>query len=319
MGAGASVNDLPEKLTREQIEEICGDRFDETYYEMLKDDDGFSSRDVFLSMFADEQDREVFFVFNSYSKDGHMRLKDLKHLLRDSKCFRKGEFTACDLADIDKVCVQEGRYSTEINYFVFRQYILPMIAEKKKTSVQHLIYKISQCDHKPEGELAVEVEVPAAVPDDLQNTAALKLQRVHRSKEAMKDAKTMREIKLIKDNEFDSSDGYAELTDNTTLEDALVKLYDEYTYRSDGTLTKDRYLKMLKERDIYSRKFTAKDARIVYKKTVAKALSRNAPDILHNSVFLNKHIRYQAFRRITIPLIANMKQLTVEECIDYFV
>ena len=66
---GSGISQLPEKLSKEDLEQFCGEKFNEDLYESNKDADGFVSLEV-LIQFSKETDC---FLSHDWGVDGHGR------------------------------------------------------------------------------------------------------------------------------------------------------------------------------------------------------------------------------------------------------
>lgn len=147
MGIAGSA--LPEKLSLDELKNLCGNEFKEDLYHALKDGDGTVNKDKFLAIATNSQEREVMNLFFSFvgMKSKEMESKTFVKLCKDCKLMNKKNFTStdCDLL-FSKTKAKLSLSSKGVGYTVFRDYLLPGVAEKKGVSMEKLIEKLAQSE-----------------------------------------------------------------------------------------------------------------------------------------------------------------------------
>ena len=117
MGAASSlINALPDKLSPQEIEEICSVRYKDNFNH-LKDENGFVPRDKFIAEMSTQQEQEVFSIFSAYSIDGQANIKQIQQICRDARLFKKNGFSASDAEEIFEKNKLKDSVSVEICCF----------------------------------------------------------------------------------------------------------------------------------------------------------------------------------------------------------
>lgn len=330
MGSGASnpYAELPEKLNRTQLETVCGDRFDAEVFDFLKDsEDDMVPRAKFLEWIADEQETTVFDRYVSYQQeDGKMSKRELVSLLRDSKLLKKRKFVVADLDILDAECQRDAIYEEFIPYPVFRNIMIPRIAEKSGDTVSHILYRITQCEERVVfhmGSLCNKSDntarlMPVDDASDEQKRAAGVIGRYARGKIAREEMQSMKDIKKASEG-YNPEKDFQAVTDDKDLEDKMERKYLEYASKVEGVIGMEGTLTMLRECDIISSKFTVALAKRNFKVVMAKTKAANAPHDIKICLVSNKYLRYTAFRSMYLPIVAELKGLSTEDLIHYFV
>ena len=206
MGAAASVDQLPEKLSEEDLKTLCGNKFDPSIYKSMHDEDGLVGRDQFLEVVSDSLEKEVLQVFRLYCPHGEIDSQTFLKLCRDARLMNKNNFSTADCTEIFNKAKNHGssKFST------FRRKLIPEIAAKKGIDEQRVVFRIACVDdpvpHKilksqtdkgsiPENGEESDNPAPLPVPDE-HHRAALKLQTLQRKKTAVKMADGLREVRI---------------------------------------------------------------------------------------------------------------------------
>lgn len=224
---GGAVASLPDKLTEEELKNICGDRFDQAVCDSLKDEEGFIDKAKFLEASGlgappapatghVSHEAEARHVFTSYCEKTHgvMESKTFIKLCKDLKFLNK-KFSS---GEADLIYTKSKGKHPSITFEIFKDEILAAVAEKKGVSVDVLINKIAASDGPIlSGTVADNVkfhddtstytgaiaknenfknDISAAGADE--NNAALKLQNVHRVKQAKAHVENLKEVRIIR-------------------------------------------------------------------------------------------------------------------------
>lgn len=222
---GGAVASLPDKLTEEELKNICGDRYDSAVYESLKDESGFVDKAKFLEASGlgappeaapatggtpPSHEAEAEHVFGHYCPKGDMESKTYIKLCKDLKFLNK-KFTS---GAADLVYTKAKQKNGTVTFKVFREEILVDMAGKKGCDVTVLVNKIAASEgpiihataadnvrfHDDTSTYTGAVaknenfknDVTAAGADE--NNAALKLQNVHRVKQAKQHVSNLKEV-----------------------------------------------------------------------------------------------------------------------------
>jgi hypothetical protein len=207
MGAGASTA-IPDQFTEDQIKVIVGDKFDQSIYDKLKDENGCVSKTQFLIAcgIMPDYETEAESVFNKYCHNGDMDSNSFNHICLDLKILNK-QFPK---NEADAIFSNARNAHGKVTWTVFRSEIVPQVAEKKQRTVESLIKKLAAAEDPrfyeaapPIGGFRRPVPAPAAFKNDLdhadqeQHNAALKLQNAHRSKIAQKQVQELKEVRYM--------------------------------------------------------------------------------------------------------------------------
>lgn len=327
MGSGASnpYNELPERLNRNQLEVVCGDRFDADVFHHLQDQsDGLVPRSRFLEWISDDQETAVYDRYLFYQQDASMSKRELVSLLRDSKLLRKNVFVVADVDIIDKECQNDKLYSdsTHIPYQVFRTVIIPKIANKTKDTVAHILYRISQCEervvHRYGSLCDGKDESAREIPNDDQIRAANIITRCAKAKLARNEVASRRDLNAVSEEGYNPETDFIPATDDTSLEGLVQEKYMKYASKIEGTISLGKILELLQENDVFSAKFTRESATKLFKIVKVKTQAANAPFDIKKCLVSNKYLRYVAFRSIFLPMVAEAKGMALHDLLHYF-
>jgi len=146
---------------------------------------------------------------------------------------------------------------------------------------------------------------------DAHHSAALKVQNIHRKKEAKRRVDTMREIK--KDAENVDPDSF-DKPGNSESENALKQVFLKFC--PTGEMDSKTFIKLLRDATVINRKFTATDGDLIFQKTKAKASAPSAGSY-SSGVVHGKRVNFDVFRAVAIPLIAEKKGMNVSALVEH--
>ena len=227
--------------------------------------------------------------------------------------------------NIDAQCKDKGYYqsSDHIPYHIFRSYMIPMIAERLKDDVQHVIYRISECEPRLVMGISSskkgEEGAPVVDATDEQQAAAAKIQQVARAKLAREEMASKKILKMIAETSFDIDKDFVLVPLDDALEKQLHDKFISYATMIEQVIGRQKFVDMCVENDILSQTFTKKTAHIIFSTVLSKVKAPNALQEAKYSVLRNKYLQYPAFRRLALPLVAQAKGLDYETCVHYFV
>lgn len=345
MGAASSVvnqnefsdhlllDNAPERLGEEDFKNLCGGDFDRSLYLSLQKPDGYVDRDELLSVASGGREQELYKLYRSYaSDDGTISQKSFNNLCRDSKLLSKsGGYAISD----SSITFEEGLNSSSFaNYDAFRNNMLPSIASKKGVQLEDLVHRLSHVDicetktviplevmdHALSPEAAAAQLMLLSGDDDEENeklqkqwTAAVKLQRIERSRIARRKMQMKKELRECVVNLYPPRDFMilASLEPSSPREEALKRLFNKHATRRE--MNQSQFLDLCRETEIISRRFTKLDAKLVFDKTKAMA---KASQQHRKGVIFDKRINYQVFREVLFPCLARDMPTTREDLIN---
>ena len=331
MGAAASMA-LNEKLSENDMQKICGEQYDPKLFQSLKATDNHVEREMFLSAISDGEEREVFHLFVEFCPDGEMDLSGFLDFCRDTRLLNK-QFPSSEAEAIfQKYKSKQGSGVTSINYNTLRNHMLPAVAKGKEMDISELIERLSKCEGPLRVSTKVNVsgasspapsspmkedlvrsgkEISAKVSEEVASAAAVKLQSAQRKKAAMEHVASLRDIRQSSTADLNDIPSY-------NAEDP-VEIASEKTFLKfcpTGEMDSRIFLKMMKDIKLIDKNFTSHDADLLFQKTKAKVSSPTA-GVYTSGLVHGKRIRYQVFRAITIPAIAEKKRLEPEDIVQY--
>lgn len=223
---GGAVASLPDRLSEDELKNICGDRFDQAVYDSLKEEDGFVDKSKFLEASglgtapagasgATPHEAEARNVFAAYCEKTHgvMESKTFNKLCKDLKFLNK-KFTS---GAADLVYTKSKGKHPSITFEIFRDEILVEMALKKECTVEQLVNKIALSDGPVlHGTVADKVKFhddtstytgaiaqngnfknDVSAAGDEENKAALKLQNVQRVKQAKAHVENLKDVCVL--------------------------------------------------------------------------------------------------------------------------
>eukprot|EP00607_Mallomonas_marina_P004124 CAMPEP_0182425196 /NCGR_PEP_ID=MMETSP1167-20130531/11543_1 /TAXON_ID=2988 /ORGANISM="Mallomonas Sp, Strain CCMP3275" /LENGTH=525 /DNA_ID=CAMNT_0024605653 /DNA_START=147 /DNA_END=1725 /DNA_ORIENTATION=+ len=98
---GGSVSILPEKLSEDDVRRFTGEQFDKLFFDTLKDEEGFITKQQFMDAFRAHEDK-IRYQFVVFCPNGKMDSKGFVNLCRDTKLFDEHDtnVTAEDIQNI---------------------------------------------------------------------------------------------------------------------------------------------------------------------------------------------------------------------------
>ena len=240
---GSAISSLPEKLNENEMKTICGIHYEAPLFQSLRDPtDGLVRKDFFLGFFlflisfsflsfnsyfylsfffysfvliknktialtSDSLEKEVYYVFLEFCPTGEMDSRLFSRLLKDTKSFKKNNFTIGEADLIFQKYKTKYQIKKYLNYYIFRIDLIPSIAYKKQIEILEYLQKLSKCkgpsyNNTTEPEemkfsshpLIPKENVALFSATDEQINAAIKLQNFHRKTQAKIDVTALREV-----------------------------------------------------------------------------------------------------------------------------
>jgi hypothetical protein len=340
MGSGASS--LPERLDKTEVKTLCGEDYDTVVYSTLQNKEGVVERDRFLSLSSDRAEREVFQLYRSYAtSDGRINQGSFVDLCRDTKLLHKNSGFSSSQSSVtfddvvhaeDDADPKSGKF---VNYQSFRFELLPVVADKKGMAVEDLVRKLSRVDvehtHKAcvpskYGLLRADSQAAAQLSllmgEDEEDNAALqvkweaavKLQRLERIRIARRRRRDLAEVKQSSEMLDPQRDFHPPIDESTGSEQQLQQLFAANSKHKEMSMC--MFLAFCKDQGVLCRTFTRMDARLVFDKSKAMALSPLSGASYNAQVFFDKRISYMVFREIALPCLAQHKGVSLEELIE---
>jgi len=186
MGAAASLTEagLPERMNRADLQQICDKKYTEEQFNAICDAEGYITTAQFIEQVVLEQEHECERLFVSFcrhdEKGRNTEQMDEEHLLgflRHCKLLSKGGFSVHDARALFHKMIEEAAESSTRNpgaggaggeqqvqvvtamdehgevkrvvyvtYRMFREELLPVLAEKKGLAMDRVMFLLSRCE-----------------------------------------------------------------------------------------------------------------------------------------------------------------------------
>ena len=176
MGAAASLVSagLPEKMNRADVQQLCDKKYSEEQFKAMCDSDGFITRQQFIDQVVAEQEEECRRLFVSFCRHDEKGVNteemDEEHLisfLRHCKLLNKNQFSIHDARQVCHSLIEEQVNAHDesnvhvvnaldnhgdvqrhvyVSYHMFREKILPVVAEKKGVPIDRILFLLSRCE-----------------------------------------------------------------------------------------------------------------------------------------------------------------------------
>ena len=147
MGASASMlRELPLQLRDEDIQKLTGTDLDKlkAAFNTFKKDDGTVDTQDFLQLFQNEEEREVYHLYEYYcTKDGLLSQSNYLQLCRDAKLLHKLQFPSSEAITHFQ---NHSKETNSINYFTFRMLLLPEIAGRLGLSIEDMLLRLAHVE-----------------------------------------------------------------------------------------------------------------------------------------------------------------------------
>jgi hypothetical protein len=140
---GASVSSLPDHLSEQEFQQLCGTSYNPLHYSSLRSPaDNQLHKEMIVLLTSADYEKEVFQLYLNYTPpNGELNSKIFVKFLKDTKSLNKNSFTSGD-ADI-LFTKFKNKYKT-INYFVFRNEMLVEIAKKRNVELPNYLTKLAK-------------------------------------------------------------------------------------------------------------------------------------------------------------------------------
>ena len=176
MGAAASLSaaGLPERMNRADVQQLCDHRYTEAQFVAICDSEGFITPQQFVEQVVLEQEEECRRLFVSFcrhdAKGRNSEEMDEEHLisfLRHCKLLSKNQFSIHDARTLFHKMIEEKVVARDeahvhvvtemdaegavqqrvyISYQMFREQLLPVLAEKKSLPMDRVMFLLSRCE-----------------------------------------------------------------------------------------------------------------------------------------------------------------------------
>jgi hypothetical protein len=334
MGATASLAaSLPERMDETQMQSVCQKRFNKVVFDENCDENKMISRDKFIELVTQQQETEVQELYNQFCLTRDAKKTDLitcEQLLGfclHCKIFSKSRFSSQKCADMFGEIMNDSsnkeHTSTEvvmdsdssvkkviaIDFHLFRNALLPRVAESKGIGLDKLIFKLSRVeaatvqtgsnyvvndDYDPENleEPSVNIYVQAMAkkvkmrrqlsgqnsfkrrPDMTDEEAIIENVAASKVQTTERKRQARKVINTLRKINFDAFHANAEkdFDNNTyddTLETALQEKFLQYSNRCHEMDCKG-FVKMCGECGLYGQKFTKVDAQCCFDRGKAR-------------------------------------------------
>lgn len=271
---GSGISTLPAHLTIQEVQNLCGSKFDKGKYDSLKDADGTVLREKIMHEIDLSIEKEVLDLFMIYCPSSEMDSDAFVRLLRDAKLLTKKDLTTVDAETIfHRVRTTTGRSLKTIKYENFRLNCLNEISRKKGIEVKELVSRLSRME--PERLLVGEKCMTARSTikyDDLNTitdtsrklllhstseSAAIKIQKLHRAIAAKNVLLRLKAIRAILRHQILTENDFP--TPVSIHEDKVKSIFQSYC-QSYNEISVLQFEKLLSDCKVFDKKFTGGDA-----------------------------------------------------------
>lgn len=333
MGAAGSV--IPDRLSEHDCKQLAGDQFNPVVFAALAEN-GTVSKEAFLAIAANPLEKELINVFVAFCPSKEMDSRTFIKFCRDNKVLHKGDFdsNAADLL-FQKAKAQNSITGKAVNYNILRFYMLPLIAEKKNTTVEKLVNKLAKCEgptlnnatatdavrfHDDQstytGTHTNVSHTPAATTngneeEDEKLKAIKKIQNASRAKVAKVELERKIELAKETNNESIAIDAPKE----GEHEDKCKIVFNMFCSSTNGEMDSKTFIKLCKDTKLISKTFTAGDADLVFQKAKVRASGPATTGSYSSGVIHGKRVNYEVFRAIAVPCIAEKKGVSTDDVV----
>ena len=214
MGAAAStaLQQKDEMLSVFEVKSLYREHFDEFIFDTLKDEDGNVKRedvqkviDSNFKIIANTLTISSQEVFMHYAgESGDMKEKQFCEMCRDARVLSKAKFRSADAGILYNKILKQQRVPTKfLKYDLFRQDIIPAIAQKFKVEDENVILSKFASVKLPGDRVSDRIEKEIKVDDKVatkkENDAAVKLQTISRQMSAVREIDDLKEVKYLRD------------------------------------------------------------------------------------------------------------------------
>lgn len=377
MGAAASLTEagLPERMNRADLQQICDKKYTEEQFNAICDAEGYITTAQFIEQVVLEQEQECEKLFVSFcrhdEKGRNTEQMDEEHLLgflRHCKLLSKGGFSVHDARALFHKMIEDAAESSArtqagdggeqqvqvvtamgehgemkrvvyVTYRMFREELLPVLAEKKGLPMDRVMFLLSRCEGSTRlvsGELVVtdtynpsndstnnversvhllvnekeddekkkERKLSISSEELARMQATQVIQGAARKRNARKRRKRHMVLRQESMREVDDTCFCSE--DYGDLEGKVKDKFHAFAAARSAEMDFKQFHRWLLASGWYiaNAKFTKGDAEIVFKKAMARASVLSAGIDLNLGVVMNKRVRYIVFRKVIVKVLA---------------
>jgi len=302
---GATVSILPDRLSEEHVKQLAGDKFDQTLFDSFKDSDGLITKEQLLKA-SNTHEEKVRLQFMKFSSNGEMDSKTFVKLCKDTNLL-DNSFKSSD-ADIIFASAKSkrGNLAKTITFDIFKFAAIPAIAAKKGIDELHVMTQIYEA---PGPTFHGTATVNTRLHDDpslYTGTAGRRQSGIMISPEK---GSTPSHFILDANEQILQEQGSPGKKDLELMVDpdgeGEKSAKEQYElYSNEGEMDSKSFVKLCKEKGLIDNegRFKVEDADIIYQKAKAALQQKQK--------FPSKAIRYNVFRKICVPAIAEKRKAT---------
>lgn len=336
---GSGLSSLPDKFTEQDLQGACIARCNDSYvnkavfenhtlFNTLRSEDGCVKKNTFLSICNDSSEQEVLRLFLSFC-DGNMDIDRYTKFCHYTKLLSKRRLSRQEAHAIFNT---HKRGQPKLNFFTFREEIIPAIAAKRGDSINDLILRLSRVE-TPENIDTIDTFSTGPSFDENEIhmgeghssvsrsrlKAAVRIQSICRAFSARDESEKKRVLQRLESQPI----GISASASSKGAFDADKKLMDMFLRISpSGEMTCREFLQLCHDTEIIplgdvdksTPIFTAKQAKFVFQKTIAKYFdpvqNRYEEGVMHG-----KRITFEVFRSVTLVDVAEEKQMSVDDLV----
>ena len=194
MGAAASIKQLPDELNEDALKDFFQGSYDPIMYNALRNESGNVLKLDLMGAITRGMPRELFLLFTQYAPSGEISGDTFLQMVTDAKILNK-QFTRASATKI----FYDISGGASCRYIVFKNNIIPLIAEQRELELPALLGKFASTEWPPKVFSDIPLVAEDAESDETQHPAekveaAKKLQRIQRGKTARRRAKKLKEV-----------------------------------------------------------------------------------------------------------------------------
>jgi hypothetical protein len=320
----------------DDIKELCGGVLNESLFDCVKGPDNTVEKEKFLKIISDSIEQEILFLYFHFTKS-EMDQAQFIAFCAHGRLLTKNTFRRKAAEELFDQHTTDGK----MNYIKLRFHLFPEIAIKKGMELQTFLVKLSRLSPPQTSPTDASTGTPDAILASRnvttqeridRNIAATKIQKIQRTWLAKNDLAREKELHSIlsgkaselPDHSLDR--GTSREWHNQTFTDTQEEIKCNLLYRkyanAAGEMDIKEFIRLCYDTELIpfdsvNIDFTGKDAKYLFKKTVAKYFIPEENSYRHG-VLHGKRIIYDVFRLRLIPEIAEMKKTGIDEIVLHF-
>lgn len=342
MGGAASVPtaseveacplEMNESETRDFAKKTLSGEYNVDVYASFVGPNGTVSRSAVVAVATERSEQELFSLFSSYTVDGIlMDNSSFIELLRDVKILSKNDLTTHYANMIFKE--QAAKLCRKrINYAIFRDLVVPLIASSKALTNEQIIRRFCLFEEKKTHPKVVNKQPSSEGVDKEtreQHQAATKMQKLCRGISASKQIAFMRECSMARLNP--TSQG---LVKNNIIdpdnEGKLKEIFDRYAgsyscaydflriFQRAGELERKQFVRLCSDAKLIGvSNFSVDECNLVFDKAMAVALNEASESRYKSDVFFGKRFGFLVFKDIAISCIVEKTGLDTNSVLQH--